>query len=268
MCKGGREEVGKSVGPPPALTTGADDIFWVNQLHRALDSKGFSPSEEEAECLYFGEQTLSALLTFQASVGLPETAVCDAETWNQLLGAETVRVRLIEATALELLNSGNTGFSGSSSGQEISSNGISPSLLASAQTMQQSSAPANNGSSGAKGQAGRLNTWPILREGEGGAEVHGLQVALNNKGYYCGEDDSVWWQFGMDTYNSLITFQACNNVAETGITDEATWKALLGSDASPSDILALKSGDSTDDDLQEGGDMVWLLGEQRWEVRR
>ncbi len=61
--------------------------------------------------------------------------------------------------------------------------------------------------------------------------------------------------------------QACNNIAETGITDEATWKALLGSDASPSDILALKSGDNTDDDLQEGVDMVWLLGEQRWEVR-
>ncbi len=38
-------------------------------------------------------------------------------------------------------------------------------------------------------------------------QVHGLQVALNNKGYYCGEDDSVWWQFGMDTYSSLITFQ-------------------------------------------------------------
>ncbi len=39
------------------------------------------------------------------------------------------------------------------------------------------------------------------------AQVHGLQIALNNKGYYCGEDDCVWWQFGMDTYSSLLTFQ-------------------------------------------------------------
>jgi hypothetical protein len=38
-------------------------------------------------------------------------------------------------------------------------------------------------------------------------QVHGLQVALNNKGYYCGEDDCVWWQFGMDTFSSLLTFQ-------------------------------------------------------------
>lgn len=68
MCKGGSKEVRKSVGSPPALTTGADDIFWVNQLHRALDSKGFSPSEEEAEIWYFGEQTLSALLTFQVGI--------------------------------------------------------------------------------------------------------------------------------------------------------------------------------------------------------
>ncbi|BDA48780.1 probable protein disulfide isomerase pTAC5, chloroplastic at N-terminal half [Coccomyxa sp. Obi] len=265
---GGSEEVGKSAGSPPVLTTGADDIFWVNQLHRALDSKGFSPGEEEGDFWYFGEQTLSALLTFQASVGLPETGVCDEDTWNLLLGAETVRMRLIEASALELLDSGDTRVTGSSNGQQMSSNGTPPSPSSSAQTKQQSSAPAENGSSGAKGQAGRLKTWPILREGEGGAEVHGLQVALNNKGYYCGEDDSAWWQFGMDTYSSLITFQACNNLAETGIADEATWKALLGSDASPSDILALKSGDNTDDDLQEGGDMVWLLGEQRWEVRR
>lgn len=40
-----------------------------------------------------------------------------------------------------------------------------------------------------------------------GQQVHGLQVALNNCGYYCGEDDTVWWQFGGDTYSSLLTFQ-------------------------------------------------------------
>lgn len=69
-AESGSEEVGKSAGSPPALTTGADDIFWVNQLHRALDSKGFSPSEEDAESWYFGEQTLSALLTFQVGISM------------------------------------------------------------------------------------------------------------------------------------------------------------------------------------------------------
>ena len=63
-----------------------------------------------------------------------------------------------------------------------------------------------------------------------------------------------------------MVFQACHGLAETGVSDEATWKALLGASACPQDILELKSGDDTDDDLQEN-DKVWLLGEQRWEVR-
>lgn len=49
----------------PALAHGADDIFWVNQLHTALHSKGYHPGDEEMEVWLFGEQTLSALLTFQ-----------------------------------------------------------------------------------------------------------------------------------------------------------------------------------------------------------
>ena len=38
-------------------------------------------------------------------------------------------------------------------------------------------------------------------------QVHALQVALNKHGYQCGDDDTVWWQFGMDTQSSLLTFQ-------------------------------------------------------------
>jgi hypothetical protein len=127
--------MGQTVGTPPVLTDGSDDIFWVNQLHTALDERGFAPGDEEVENWFFGEQTLSALLTFQvgafvyhldvrlrrsctgwphynsdlhwygdvgeqASVGLPETGACDEATWNALLGANTVRMRLIEAAAL------------------------------------------------------------------------------------------------------------------------------------------------------------------------
>ena len=39
------------------------------------------------------------------------------------------------------------------------------------------------------------------------SQVHHLQVLLNQHGYYCGEEETVWWQFGMDTYSSLLTFQ-------------------------------------------------------------
>lgn len=50
--------------------------------------------------------------------------------------------------------------------------------------------------------------------------------------------------------------------------DAATWKSLLGADAEPSDVLSLKSGDSTDEDLGGMDERVWLLGEQRWEIRK
>ena len=32
-------------------------------------------------------------------------------------------------------------------------------------------------------------------------------MALNTAGFYCGEDDTEWWQFGSDTQSSLLTYQ-------------------------------------------------------------
>lgn len=49
----------------PVLVPGSDDIYWVNQLHSALSGKGFFPGDEEMEAWLFGDQTASALLTFQ-----------------------------------------------------------------------------------------------------------------------------------------------------------------------------------------------------------
>ena len=128
--------------------------------------------------------------------------------------------------------------------------------------------------------------------------MHALQVALNKHGYNCGDDDAVWWQFGMDTQSSLLTFQVVTGYTvfavhwSTAKVNESifpmtcalldrpatscrkqAWrmhqhgKALLGADAEPSDIIQIKSGDSTDEDMQ-GTERVWLLGEQRWEVKR
>lgn len=54
-------------GPPPVLAVGADDIFWVSQLHAGLVKEGFCAGEDEMEEWIFGDGTQSALLTFQAS---------------------------------------------------------------------------------------------------------------------------------------------------------------------------------------------------------
>ena len=33
------------------------------------------------------------------------------------------------------------------------------------------------------------------------------QLCLDNAGFYCGEEDMQWWQFGDMTRNALLTFQ-------------------------------------------------------------
>ena len=54
-----------------------------------------------------------------------------------------------------------------------------------------------------------LTKWPMLREGDGGAAVHGLQVALDRMGFNPGREDMQWWQFGDTTYGALQTMQVC-----------------------------------------------------------
>ena len=63
--------------------------------------------------------------------------------------------------------------------------------------------------------------------------------------------------------------QACSHLPETGVADEATWRALLGADAHPSDIGLLLSGTEDDVDMTaESEDRgVWLVGEQRFARR-
>lgn len=64
----------------------------------------------------------------------------------------------------------------------------------------------------------------------------------------------------------LLLLQACNGLPESGVCDERTWKALLGADATPADVEAIRGDESMyEDDMSaphEGA--VWLLGEQRW----
>jgi hypothetical protein len=64
---------------------------------------------------------------------------------------------------------------------------------------------------------------------------------------------------------SIKLTQACAGIAESSVCDERTWRALLGDNAMPDDILALKSQDYEQDMTeQEAAGAVWLLGEQRW----
>ncbi|CAL5223600.1 g6139 [Coccomyxa viridis] len=243
----------------PVLVPGCDDIYWMNHLHSALSSKGYFPGDEEMESWLFADQTQSALLTFQAVAGIPETGVCDSATWEALLGAEALQEALQEAAQLGVLDDGANYSAGSAPAAKplVSSAPAAPSTSSSfAAAEAPISAPYSSDE--------ELKDWPILREGEGGKLVHHLQVVLNQHGYYCGEDETVWWQFGSDTYSSLLTFQACKGLPETGVADVGTWKTLMKDGAEPSDVLSLQSEDDTDDDMQASDGKIWLLGEQRW----
>ena len=73
--------------------------------------------------------------------------------------------------------------------------------------------------------------WPLLGLGcDDVAAMRFLHVALGALGFSSGEEEEAEWYFGPGTETALLTFQACTVPAlpETGVTDPATWAALLG----------------------------------------
>ncbi|WIA44064.1 hypothetical protein OEZ86_010425 [Tetradesmus obliquus] len=234
---------GDPAGPPPLLNLGDDDIFWVSKLHSGLMAAGFYPSDEEVENWFFGEATQGALLMFQACNDVAETGTtCDA-SWRKLLG-EAEYLAAHAASSSSSSNPAAAAEAGSAQGQEVITYSFSSS------------------SSSSKGSS----SWPVLLEMDGGREVHALQVALGRQGYHCGDDEMRWWQFGSSTLDALKTFQACNGLPESGATDERTWLALLGPEATPDQLQELRGEESSyEEDLAEPeAGAVWLLGEQRW----
>ncbi|KAK9834103.1 hypothetical protein WJX84_000034, partial [Apatococcus fuscideae] len=225
-----------------------------------LEEQGYSCGEEETEDIIYGDGTESAVVTLQACAGLPESGVADAATW---------------AFLMEDNHPG--GHSSSADGHAEQQHGASHATQegasASASSLMTSNEQADNHphvASPARAGGKTLTKWPMLREGDGGAAVHGLQVALDRMGFNPGREDMQWWQFGDTTYGALQTMQACSHLPETGVADEATWKSLLGADARPEDIALLLSGGEDDvdmtEEMQDRG--VWLVGEQRFSKRQ
>lgn len=290
-------------GPPPPLVVGADDIFWVNQLHTALVDAGFYPGDDDVDDFYFGESTQSAVMTMQACSGLPETGAVDDATWVALLGPNLELKSSRDLTAEQSESEGggaapitgsgkpfaelfssvredtavigpDGGVRGSASRLEVHDTHIFPDghveddeVVVTENVSTSSDGAVHVTASLRASHAATRTEWPVLLEGDGGREVHALQVALGEAGFSAGEEDIQWWQFGDSTLNAVKTFQACSGLPESGVADVPTWKALLGADAVPGDIDSVRSGHSDDEDLALSafGERVWLIGEQRWE---
>lgn len=246
---------GSPDGPPPLLSAGDDDIFWVSKLHAALEAAGCYPPDHEVEDFYFGEGTQAALLCFQALNGLDETGVTDDETWSILMGDDAPDKPPVGASA----TAGSDGVAAHHAGNQQQHGKDGGARDA-----------AEGASSGGEQEAGaekpRRSKWPVVMDQDGGREVHALHVALSRHGFYCGDDDMQWWMFGDSTMMALRTYQASAGLAESGVCDESTWLALLGGDAHPSLVDELRH-DDPDYEMDLGGQAegaLWLLGEQRW----
>ena len=266
----------------PFVAKGEDDIYLMTTIHAKLNDAGFWAGEEDEDDMYFGASTKDALLYFQANAGLQETGVVDAETWSALLGAEAF---------MWGPPPGAIAFDETKYASQMEARGTSqPNAAAAPATpnpehfmADEDYAPddydpfgdddergSTQGPSFTLGTTdGKQNThkWPILREEDGGMEVHKMQIALSEKGYDSGEEDMEYWFFGFTTQAALLTFQASERLPESGTTDIATWRALLGDELlelSPEEALSRIGDGAYTHDLSRT-DKVFLLGEQRYE---
>mmetsp|Transcript_800 Transcript_800/g.3021 ORF Transcript_800/g.3021 Transcript_800/m.3021 type:complete len:521 (-) Transcript_800:62-1624(-) len=266
----------------PFVTKGEDDIYLMTTIHAKLNDAGFWAGEEDEEDMFFGSSTKDALLYFQANAGVQETGVVDAETWSALLGAEA----FMWGPPPGAIAFDETKFS-----SQMEARGTQqPNAAAASATpnpkhfmADEDYAPDDydpfsddDDRSSSQGPSFTLGTtdgkqnahkWPILREEDGGMEVHKMQIALSEKGYDSGEEDMEYWFFGFTTQAALLAFQATERLPESGSTDIATWRALLGDELlelSPEVALSRIGDGAYPHDLSRT-DKVFLLGEQRYE---
>lgn len=274
------------LGPPPTINSGYDDIYWMDKLHKGLTRAGFYPGDDDIEYWFFGEGTMSAVLTFQACTDQTETGCVDEACWRKLFGADWPAVwndaaataASMAAAKEALANPPATAPAApadlvTSFFKEFAPEPAAPAPAPSAPVRSTAASRGHDQAAVDVALDHQKNRLPVLRDGDGNREVHVMQVALQKQGFYCGEDDMQWWQFGDTTAAALKTFQASSGLPETGVCDENTWKKLVGDDITIDKLHALAEenlGDEYDEDMSSNGQdgRVWLIGEQRWERKR
>ena len=253
-------------GEWPYVKQNEDDIYLMTTIHRRLNEAGFWAGEDDEDDMYFGQSTKDALLYFQANAGLSETGLVDPDTWRALLGDEEFRwgpppgAIAFDESRLEAAQSTTANPDHFMAEEDYAPDEYDP--FGHEDERGEAQGPSFETSGGKS-----AHKWPVLREEDGGMEVHKMQVILAERGYDSGEEDMEYWYFGSATSAALLTFQASERLNETGITDLATWRALLSddlTDISPAEALAAISDGDYPHDLART-DKVFLLGEQRYE---
>lgn len=282
----------------PACKVGEDDIYLMSTIQEAMNDAGYWAGEEDEADMYFGASTQDALCYFQAGAGLPETGFVDADTWKALLGPERFGWGPVPgAIGFDQEEFPSASSEGEKKENDAPSNeeGSATKGLSAAQQsakdwsetvkslVDDEDAHASGkedlwgrdersgtvSSGGSSSSSRSPNGWPTLRLEDGGVEVHKLQVLLDERGYYSGEEDMEYWFFGSTTENALGTFQASNGLPDTGVACERTWIKLFGEARvktfrNPEEAIdAVGDGDYPEDLSRQ--DRVFLLGEGRFE---
>ena len=95
------------------------------------------------------------------------------------------------------------------------------------------------------------------------------QNSIQSHGFFSGDDDMQWWEFGDGTHKALQMFQACRGLPQTGTTSPLVWELLLGDAADEGIEAATALGGpyvgEYETDLESVEGRVYLLGEDRFE---
>ena len=267
-------------GERPVLCMGADDIKWMATLHKALDDAGFHPGDEDMEEWLFQGGTQEALFFYQACNGLEETGIADAPTWEALLGP--VEAAKGEADKPKDADGASKRDDDKASEKDSTTPVTPPRPVASASvtttttattkeetatvSTKESKDDASASESTSTTSASETVKRQMLMYGDGGVSVRYLQLVLAREGFFCGDEDTEWWQFGDSTENALKTFQESNKLTVTGTALPEVWDMMLEKH-DPEEVLNECNDEYCDDviALQQAG-AVFLLGEGRWEI--
>jgi peptidoglycan hydrolase-like protein with peptidoglycan-binding domain len=84
-----QEEVDITLEKWPVLMEG-DGGREVHALHVVLTREGYYPGEDDIRWWTYGDTTVTAVKTFQACQGMPESGVVDMKMWGVLMGGDAV----------------------------------------------------------------------------------------------------------------------------------------------------------------------------------
>ena len=249
----------KTVLHMPAVTIGCDKIQLMDLLHTKLEKLGYYCTDEERDEWYFGESTQNAVLSFQSANGLPENGSVTEKEWEILLKDETDFV-------WQEVNEDDVVVDVEASTSDEKAD-VTPSLPEEPPVLPETSSAAD------ALEMVDTNEFPMLREGDGGRHVRLLQLALDKKGFCVSSDEMEFWFFGDTTMAALKTFQACNQLPESGIVDMDVWAKLCVGDEEVCSIEFLDKKTSGTSEAEEEDPYnvdraqkgVFLIGEGRYE---